>query len=202
MGGPLLRDAKSFTICETFTSCFLPFSWEQKKSLQLVFLTDTSQGRKQVCSMAGSSPQASLAGMNWIFWWGLLLCFTKVSPINSPEHSKMEQRKQPKNHKLVSGIIYWIFDLNIDYFAFFKPQYVTGIQDKFITRLKFKGTFNKSINKIQIWIFLRTGPCFLSCDAALSPSLQHLPESGLLLGQTMLMLCRVFLAESTDQRQI
>lgn len=126
----------------------------------------------------------------------------KGLPNQQPRALKNGTEKTAQNHKLVSGIIYWIFDLNIHCFAFFKPQYVTGIQDKFITRLKFKGTFNKSINKIQIWIFLRTGPCFLSCDAALSPSLQHLPESGLLLSQTMLMLCRVFLAESTDQRQI
>lgn len=170
MGGPLLRDAKSFTICETFTSCFLPFSWEQKKSLQLVFLTDTSQWRKQVCSMAGSPPKASLAGMSWIFWWGLLLCFTKVFPINSPEHSKMEQTKQPKKHKPVSGIIYWILDLNIHCFAFFKPQYATGIQDKFITHLKLKGTWNKSINKSK-YEFLK------ELDLVFSPvvlqSLQH-----------------------------
>lgn len=60
-GWPSLeRDAKSFTICETFTSCFLPFLWEHKKSLQSVFLSDTSQGKKT------GLPNLRKPGLHWI----------------------------------------------------------------------------------------------------------------------------------------
>lgn len=77
-----------------------------------------------------------------VFWWALLLCLRKVFPNNGPEHSKMQETKQPKNYKLVSGIINWIFELKIYCFAFLKP-FFTGIQDKLIAYLKLNCTCNK-----------------------------------------------------------
>lgn len=108
MGGPLLREMpRALPSVKHLPAVSFPFLWEHKKSVQLVFLSDTSQGRKQVCPTSGGLGWAELPKSDL---WQLQRCTPVCPHLPAPPHTFLNLHR---GHARWEGSRKWIISLEV-----------------------------------------------------------------------------------------